>query len=526
MSTEAWARNAASSLFAGQDVASLLNEKVRLRAEHPFLIWEAQEGQTRQWTYRAFRDEVAALAGGLAQRGIRPGDRVLVQLENCPELLLTWFACAWLGAICAPCNAMAVGEELSWFAELTGARGAVTQPRFADTMRAHCPDLAWIAVTSSDAGAPAAAFSARENILSYDSLSGPALPARSPDPAALAAIMFTSGTTARSKAVMWTHANALWGAKMGSMQQGLRADDVYQIFMPLFHVVGLSWGVLSALWVGASVVLQPRFSASRFWPVALKHGCSIASHVQFMTNLLMQQPVPTGHRFRQWGSSMWVPEQEAHFGVRMIGWWGMTELVTQGIIGDPFIGQAPRSIGRPSAGLQLRIVDDQGKRVGSGESGHLQVRGLPGVSLFAGYFNNAKATAEAYTEDGWFITGDVVTLHADGSIQFADRAKDVIKVGGENVSAAEVERVVGAMPGIRECAAVARPDKVYGEVVVVFIALQPDAPTDIAGTVLERCRASLSRFKLPREVIVLDSLPRANIGKIAKADLRARLLQD
>jgi crotonobetaine/carnitine-CoA ligase len=522
VSTESVAANLGTSLFTGRDVPALLNEKVALRAGHPFLIWAPPDGPTRQWTYLQFRDEVARLAGGLAGRGVQPGDRVLVQLENCPEVLLTWFACAWLGAICAPCNAMATGEELSWFAELTGATCAVTQPRLASVLRAHCKYLAWIAVTETDAGA-APAHLDTAGFIPFADLQGAPLAPHKSGPDGLAAIMFTSGTTARAKAVTWTHANALWGAKMGAMQQALRPEDVYQIFMPLFHVVGLSWGVLSALYVGASVVLQPRFSASRFWPVAIEHGCTVASHVQFMTNLLMQQPVPAGHRFRQWGSSMWVPQQEAYFGVRMIGWWGMTELITQGIIGDPFVPQAPRSIGRPCIGITVRIVDEALRPVAPGSTGQLQVRGVPGLSLFAGYWNNAQATGESFTEDGWFITGDIVTLHADGSIQFADRAKDVIKVGGENVSAAEVERIVAAVPGIRECAAVARADEVYGEVVVVFVAVTGDAPAQVTEAVLARCRDSLSKFKVPREVIVLDSLPRANIGKIAKAELRARL---
>ncbi len=515
--------SAGATLFAGWDVSRLLNDKAALRGNHPFLIWEPLDGNTRTWTYAEFRDEVARIAGGLAARGVKPGDNILVQLENCPELVLTWFACAWLGAVCAPCNAMATGEELRWLAELTGASAAVTQPRMANVLQEHCPGLAWIAVTNTDAGAIPASFGASERIVPFDALRSAHLTPRAPDPAGLAAIMFTSGTTARAKAVMWTHANALWGAKMGSMQQALRPEDVYLIFMPLFHVVGLSWGVLSTLWVGGTIVLQPRFSASRFWPVAVKHGCTVASHVQFMTNLLMQQPVPPDHRFRQWGSSMWVPEQEAHFGVRVLGWWGMTELVTQGIIGDPFVSQAPRTIGRPSVGISVRIVDDGDRPVAPGASGHLQVRGVPGLSLFAGYYNNPQATTDAFTADGWFITGDVVTLHEDGSIRFADRAKDVIKVGGENVSAAEVERIVAAVPGIRECAAVARADSVYGEVVVIFVSLHPDAPAQAAESVIAQCRSSLAKFKVPREVIVLDSLPRSNIGKIAKVELRSRL---
>jgi crotonobetaine/carnitine-CoA ligase len=509
--------------FAGQDVATLLEERARQRGDHPFLVWAPFEGAPRRWTYAQFAEDVARLAGGLAARGVQPGDKVLVQIENCPEVLLTWFACARLGALCAPCNPMATGPELEWFAQLTGATCAVTQPRLVDVLARHCRAMRFIAITQSDAGAPAQPHSASERFIDFETLFGEALPSRPPEALAPVAIMFTSGTTSRSKGVLWTHANALWGAKLGALQQGLRTNDVYHVFMPLFHVVGLSWSVLSTLWSGATVVLQPRFSASRFWPAALEHRCTIASHVHFMTRLLAQLPVPEGHCFRQWGSSVWLPEQESHFGVRILGWWGMTELITQGIIGDPHAPQRAHTIGRPSLGYAIRIVDNEGKPVPTGQPGHLHVRGVRGVSLFAGYYGDPQATEEAFDANGWFRTGDVVIAHEDGSIQFADRAKDVIKVGGENVSAADVERIVSEVAGIWECAVVAKPDPVYGEVAVVFVTLHPDAPESVGEHVIERCRAVLSKFKVPREVIVIDEMPRVNVGKIGKAELRRRL---
>ena len=509
-------------MFAGRDVSILLNERAASRGDHPFLVWNQPGGATRRWTYAEFRDQVAELAGGLAARGVKRGDRVLVQLENCPELLLTWFACAWLGAVCAPCNVAATGDELGWLAALTGASCGVTQPSLRDNMCAHCPGLLWVAVTGGH-GVDTASSASGLQLFSFDALFSDRVEPTTADPEALAAIMFTSGTTARPKAVSWTHANVLWGAKLGAMQQGLHPGDIYQVFLPLFHVVGLSWGVLSTLWVGGTVVLQQRFSASGFWPVAIAHGCTISSHVQFTTGVLMGQPVPPGHRFRQWGASMWTPEQEAHFGIRILGWWGMTELVTQGVIGDPFLSQTARSIGRPSIGIAIRIVDNEGRPAGPGSPGHLHVRGRPGLSIFASYYNDEEASAAAYTDDGWFITGDLVVRHADGSIEFAERTKDVIKVGGENVSAAEVERVVATLPGVLECAAVARQDDLYGEVVVLFVSLGPGGPEHAVQAILDHCRTRLSKYKVPREVIVLESLPRIGVGKIAKSELRGRL---
>jgi crotonobetaine/carnitine-CoA ligase len=495
--------------YTGLDIPTVLAARARQRGPHPFLVWAPFEGPGRTWSYAQFADEVALVAGGLAARGVAPGDCVMLHMENCPELLVAWFACLHLGAVCVNTNAASAGPELEYFAQMTGAVCALTQPQFAPLFSAHCRGLNWVATTGRE----------------FDALRAAPLPLRSADPAAPATIMFTSGTTSRPKGVLWTHANAMWGGQMGALQQGLRPDDVYQVFLPLCHVVGLSWSVLSAFWAGATVVLQPKFSASRLWPVALEHGSTVASHVQFTTSVMTQHPVPDGHRFRLWGASTWIPEQEAYFRARMLGWWGMTEVITQGIVGDLNAPQRPRTIGRPSTGLQAKIVDDAGLPVTPGATGSLLVKGVRGVSLFAEYYGNPQATAEAFDADGYFRTGDRVTLHEDGWIQFADRVKDMIKVGGEGVSGAEIERTVLAVAGVKETAVVARPDPVYGEVAVAFVVLKDDAPTDTAQRIEAHCKASLAKFKVPREVIVTESIRTGTLGKISKAELRQRLVK-
>ena len=211
--------------YAGLDVPALLAARAGQRGTHPFLVWAPFEGAGRTWSYAQFADETARIAGGLSARGVKPGGRVIVHMENCPELLLAWFACAHLGAICVNTNAASAGQELEYFAQMTGAVGAITQPQFESHFSTHCPGLNWLVTTGRQ----------------FDELHGAPLPARLPDPSAPATIMFTSGTTSRPKGVLWTHANALWGAQMGALQLGLRPDDVYQVFLPLCHVVGLSW---------------------------------------------------------------------------------------------------------------------------------------------------------------------------------------------------------------------------------------------------------------------------------------------
>lgn len=498
---------AVAMAYPGLDIPALLAARARQRGTHAFLVWVPFDGPGRTWTYAEFEVETARIARGLASRGVVAGDRVILHMENCPELLLAWFACARLGVISVLTNAVSTGTELEYFARMTGATGAITQPDFEPLFALHCSGLRWLVATRAE----------------FDALRAEAFVIRPPSASASATILFTSGTTSRPKGVLWTHANALWGAQVGAMQQGLRADDTYQVFLPLCHVVGLSWSVLSALWVGATVVLQPKFSASRFWPVALEHGATVASHVQFTSGVMAQLPVPEAHRFRLWGTSTWIPEHEALFRARMLGWWGMTEVITQGIVGDLYAQQRPRSIGRASVGLRIKLTDDAGIPIEREGTGNLLVKGVCGLSLFAGYFGDPQATAEAFDEQGYFRTGDRVTLHEEGWIQFADRAKDMIKVGGEGVSGAEIERTLLGVAGVKEAAVVARPDPVYGEVAVAFVVLAAGAPPDIVERVMEHCRASLAKFKVPREVIVTDSIRSGILGKISKAELRQRL---
>lgn len=511
--------------FDGMDVPALLAERARRRGGHPLLIWAPLEGPAREWSYAAFVDEVARLAGGLRARGVGPGDRVLIHLDNCPESLVARFACTWIGAVGVLTNPAAAGPELSHLAGAGGCRAGLTQPRLAALVAASCPGLEWIAVTETDAGAPAAAGTAPGKSERYAALLAEPAPPRAPDPTAPALILYTTGTTSLPKGVVWTHANLLWGAKLGALQQGFRADDVTHIALPMFHVVGFSWSFLPTLFAGATALLQPRFSASRYWPAALAHRATLGAQVPFITRVLAGSPVPK-HRFRQWTVARYDPEECATFGVAEMSGWGMTEMVAMAIIGDPWSDQRPYSMGRPSLGYRIHVEDDDGNPTAPGKTGNLLVSGVRGVSIFKHYDGRPEADAEAFDAQGRFRTGDRVRLDEDGWITFADRVKDVIKVGGEGVSAFEIEAVVGRVPGVRESAVVARPDPVYGEVAVAFVVLAEnarDGEEAVRTRVFERCAAELARFKVPREVRIIAELPRIGFGKIHKVALREGL---
>jgi carnitine-CoA ligase len=514
------------SPFAGLDVPWLLNMRSRSRRDHPFLIWAPFDAPSRIWTYGEFHDRVGALAAGLVKRGIRPGEFVLIHLDNCIVAMLAWFACVELGAIAVTTNTRSAAAELQYFAGHCGAVAAITQPAYAELVAANCRDLCWIAVIAHDAGAAPAHETPRGE--SFESLFADAAdrPRRTSDPKAPCSVQYTSGTTSRPKAVLWTHANALWGAKVNAAHQDLHETDVHQTYLPLFHTNALAYSMLSSLWVGGSCVIQPRFSASRFWRVALEHGCTWTSTIPFCMKALLEHDVPRQHKFRIWGTAVCDPPAFAGFGIKIIGWWGMTETITHGIVGEVDQPNTPMAIGRAAAEYSIRITDDDGRPTHVGGTGNLAVKGVPGLSLFSEYLHNEKATRESFDEFGYFLTGDRVTLLEHGAIRFGDRAKDMLKVGGENVAASEIEQVIAVVPGVREAAVVGKKHPMLDEVPVVFIIPQDGVaglPDGLHDKVMTACRSALADFKVPREIRFVDEMPRSTLEKVAKAELRKML---
>jgi crotonobetaine/carnitine-CoA ligase len=514
--------------FAGLDVPWLLRMRAETRRDHPFLIWAPFDAPARKWSYAEFHDRVGALAAGLVGRGIKPGEFVLIHLDNCIEAMLAWFACVEAGAIAVTTNTRSAPAEMEYFAGHCGAVAAITQPAYAEMIAAHCRGLRWIAVISHDAGILPAQGHAAQRADAFEKLFADSAdrPRRATDPSAPCSVQYTSGTTSRPKAVLWTHANALWGAKVNAAHQDLHAGDVHQTYLPLFHTNALAYSMLASLWVGATCVIQPRFSASRFWNVAAEHGCSWTSTIPFCMKALLERDIPKQHSFRLWGTAICEPPAFSAFGIKIIGWWGMTETITHGIVGEIDQPNIPMSIGRAAAEYSIRVTDDDGMPTEVGGTGNLSIKGIPGLSLFREYLHNEKATRESFDEHGFFLTGDRVTLLENGFIKFGDRAKDMLKVGGENVAASEIEQVIAVVPGVREAAVVAKKHPMLDEVPVVFIiphAGVADAPADLHDTVMAACRNALADFKVPREIRFVDEMPRSTLEKVAKAELRKLL---
>lgn len=513
--------------FEGLNFNWLLSMQASERGDHSFIVFEPFDRPAVRLSYREFYAKAVQLASGLTMRGVRSGDRVIIHLDNCPEFLLSWCACAIVGAVAVTTNTRSSEEELAYYASHSEPVAAITQPAYSKLVRTACSKLGWIAVTDNDSGQPCDALDRPEGGEAFGRLlvepSTPGVDARVSSLAPLA-IQYTSGTTARPKAVLWTHANALWAARVSATHEALLPGDVHHCVLPLFHTNALSYSWLACLWAGATLVLQPRFSSSRFWDIALRHRCTWSSITAFCYRALLNIEMPKQHSFRNWGVAFSDPVVVERFRIRPLSWWGMTETLTQGIIGFPHMPVPFGTIGRPAPEYAIRILDSLGKPVEPGASGALYIRGIRGVSLFQEYFRNAEATESAFDDEGFFNTGDQVTLLEDGFVRFADRIKDMLKIGGENVASLEIERVINAIEGIEESAVVAWPHPMLDEVPIAFVrvggSLLGKSDDHVAEIVQASCRRLLADFKVPREVHVLEDFPRANIGKTAKAQLR------
>ncbi|MHB1584248.1 MAG: class I adenylate-forming enzyme family protein [Acidimicrobiales bacterium] len=512
----------------GQDVPALLALRAATRSDHPALVWDPRTGPGRTWTYHELWADVRRLAAAFAGRGIGVGDKVLLHADNCPELVTAWLACATVGAVAVTTNTKSVADEIAWFAEKAGCVAAVTQPRYASLVATASPALRWVAVTADDSGEPAGAAGLPGGTEPFDRLLAEdgEWEGRPVDPMLPSCIMFTSGTTSKPKAVVHTHANAVWASRIGPRNIDLGPDGRYLIFVPFFHVNAQTWAFLPVLGVGATAVLMPKWSTSRFWEVVARHEVSHFSLMPFCFPALTGPDRPATSSLRAGVFGLVMPEGRSIFGVDVYGAYGMTETVTHAISGKPAEHLTPRAIGRPTPGYEVAVVDKEtGALCDAGETGELWLRGARGVQLFLEYFDNPEANRDAFS-DGWFKTGDIVRMAGDGSIVYVERDKDLLKVGGENVSAREVEDVVATVAGVARAAVVGQRHEFLDQVPVAFVVKAdgaPDgAPDDAAleEAVVAACRARLADFKVPRAVYVVDELPLGNFDKLLKNRLR------
>ncbi|GCD96538.1 class I adenylate-forming enzyme family protein [Embleya hyalina] len=480
------------------------------RPHAPFLIWEGPDGEVTRWTYGEFDALVARVAGGLTARGVRPGDRVGIALRNCPAYVALWLALVRLGAAMVCHDPSAGVPELAAQLRRTGARLGFCAPSRAADYRAAARDSGMAVVEVGEDDTALAVLSGRPAAF------GDAPP---PGPYDLAGLMFTSGTTAAPKCVMVTQANYAFAGDVMAAAAGLGANDRQFVVLPMFHANAQYYSFAAAIAVGASVVLLPAFSASRFVARAARHQVTHVSLFAAPIRMILartppREPAPDLRVRHCWYAQNVTDEQYERFaallgGCRPRQLYGMTETIPA-VLSNPVAAPVPGSMGRPTPGCVVAVHD-----------GEIVVGGEPGVSLFAGYLDDPTATAAAY-RDGWFVTGDRARVDPDGHFHFAGRRGDVLKVAGENVSIVEIEAVLAEHPAVLEAAVVGVPDEMRDEVPVAFVVAVPGVDPAALDDLAEWCAARLAKAKRPVRFERVAELPRTSVGKIRKFLLTER----
>ena len=505
---------------------ALLEVRARTAPDAPFVVFDDLEGGVSARTYREFAGDVNRTARVLADLGIGRGDRITLLLANCPAFLDLWFGAAAIGAVIVPVNTASSAAEIEYLAGHSESRAIFTQAPNLETAGAvarRCPGVESVIVCGPGAPSPAASFDALAAARSDTPPPGPP-----PGPTDDAAILYTSGTTARPKGVLVTHANYLCAGRTVASHIRLTPEDRHLVVLPFFHGNAQYYSTMSTLVTGASMAMTARFSASRFFDLAIAHRCTASSLFAAPIRMLLAQPRRPELRsnplrvvlFAQNVTPAQLDEWRGRFGPQLLQLWGMTETMGPPIM-NPLDGERRNmSMGRAVGGYATNLVDDDGRPVPRGRPGQIVVCGTPGLTLMKGYYRNPEATA-ATLRDGWLWSGDTARQDPEGYYHFVDRAKDMIKRAGENVAASEVEAAVCEHPGVFDCAVIGVPDAMRDEAILAVVVPRDHALRE--EEVIDWCRGRLAGFRVPQQVVFRDALPRTAVGKIQKHVLRAEL---
>ncbi|HSF96206.1 MAG TPA: malonyl-CoA synthase [Thermohalobaculum sp.] len=487
-------------------------------SQRPFVV--LPDG--RRYSYADVDKVSARFAKVLTTLGVRPGDRVAVQVEKSVNAFLLYLGTLRAGAVFLPLNTAYTGAELAYFLGDAEPRVFVCDPARADALDPVAEKAGALLETMGGyrAGAlPQGTLVGRMQTAStrFETVM------RAPDD--LAAILYTSGTTGRSKGAMLTHDNLWSNAVTLCDYWKFTSDDVLLHALPIYHTHGLFTSSNTVMAAGASMIFLPKFDAAEVIS-RLPEATSMMGVPTFYTRLL-DQPEFTKElvahiRLFTSGSAPLLAETHVRFeertGHRILERYGMTE--TNMSTSNPYDGERRAgTVGFPLPGVELRIANpDDGTPVATGETGMIEVKG---PNVFKGYWQNPEKTAEEFRPDGFFITGDLGMIDERGYVTIVGRAKDLIISGGFNVYPKEVEEAIDDLDGVEESAVIGVPHPDFGEGVVAVVVAENGAEVTEAAVVAS-LKDKLAKFKQPKHVFVVDALPRNSMGKVQKKELRDR----
>ena len=482
-----------------------------LRQETVFL--QLQDGTT--FTHGRFLQQAAQYAHVLTDFGLRPGDRVAVQIEKSPHSLAIYAACVQAGLVFLPLNTAYTARELAYFIEDSGARMIICDPKSEESLAMIAQAIGARLETMDAAGQGSFAQKAAPHPLQFATV-----PRDAED---LAAFLYTSGTTGRSKGAMLTQNNLLSNAEVLTRHWAFSDSDVLLHALPIFHTHGLFVATNIALLSGCKILFVPKFDQEAMIALMPQATCMMGVPT-FYTRLLddprFDRALCQHMRLFISGSAPLLAETHKQFeqrsGHRILERYGMTE--TNMITSNPYEGERRAgTVGFPLPGIELKITDSTtGKTLAQGNIGEIEVRG---PNVFKGYWNMPEKTAEELRSDGFFMTGDLGMVDADGYVHIVGRNKDLIISGGFNIYPKEIETVLDAQEGVLESAVIGVPHPDFGETVLALLVPSSERTPDL-DAIQSHISEHLARFKLPKKLIVLSHLPRNTMGKVQKNALR------
>lgn len=466
-------------------------------------------------THAAFLETAAQYAHVLTDAGLAPGDRLAAQVQKSPEALALYVACVQAGIVFLPLNTAYTVDEVVYFVEDSSARMIVCDPKAAPGLTPVADKLSALLETLDQVGSGTLSDKALKKPVIY-----PTVERTQED---LAAFLYTSGTTGRSKGAMLTQENLLSNALVLAEFWRFTADDVLLHALPIFHTHGLFVATNVTLVAGGSMIFLPKFDLDQMI-AQIPQSTAVMGVPTFYTRLMddprFTQELTEHMRLFISGSAPLLAETHIQFenrtGHRILERYGMTE--TNMNTSNPYDGdRRAGTVGFPLPGVELKITDPStGATLPQGEIGQIEVRG---PNVFKGYWQMPEKTAAELRDDGYFITGDLGMVDSDGYLSIVGRNKDLIISGGYNIYPKEIELILDDQPGVLETAVIGVPHKDFGETVVGIIVAAPDQTPDLEG-ILAGATASLARFKHPRKLILIDELPRNTMGKVQKNVLR------
>ncbi|BBJ37959.1 ATP-dependent acyl-CoA ligase [Streptomyces antimycoticus] len=509
--------------LADGTVGGLIAARAEEHPDKPALVFEGSE-----LTYGALDAAVTDVARGLLSAGAAPGSSVGIFLPNRPEYLLAWLGAARAGLIEVPINTAYKGSFLDYAIRSTGVRVLVTDAALLELV-ADLPEvpptLKTVVLVDGDRPhriPPAVTVQTWNDLLAAGDPAAD-LPGVAPkDPVAT---MLTSGTTGRSKGVVYPHLMQLVAARECAVQMATTADERLYTCLPLFHGAAQINISMHAFYAGATVVLGRRFSASRFWDELRTHRVTQFNALGSVLPMLLAQPPSDrdrDHRATKVFAAPAPPQVlhpfEERFGVHVVEGYGLTEI--KNVLYNPLGARKVGSLGLPTESSLLEIHDEFGNRAAPGQAGEIVYRPRLANIMFSGYHRDPEATL-ATMKDLWWHTGDLGYTDEDGYFYFIDRKKDALRRRGENISSHEVESVLLAYPGIVAAAAVGTPSELGEDEVLAVVQLEPGHEPDPMG-LFAHCDRSMPHFMVPRYYRFVDRLPVTPNGKVRKHQLRDR----